>query len=211
MRRVMLTIGLTGGIGSGKSTVASILAELGALVWDADVIGHSVYEPGMPAHNELLAAFGSAILGPDGTIDRKALGRIVFADATALKRLNAIVHPRIFERIAAMVREARAAGERRLIVIEAAILIESGWQKLFDEIWLVVTSRERVIERVEHNRKLTREQIEARIRAQLSEDERLKWANVVIHNDGTLDELRSSTATVFADALARAAVAARRE
>ncbi len=197
----MLTIGLTGGIGSGKSTVAKILAELGALVWDADVIGHSVYEPGMPARDELMAAFGAAIVGAEGKIDRKALGRIVFADPAALKRLNAIVQPRIFERMAAMVGEARAAGERRPIVIEAAILIEAGWQKLFDEIWLVVASRERVIERVERNRKMTREQIEARIRAQLPESERRKWADVVIANDGTLDELRSATAAVFGDAL----------
>src|SRR5579875_2276284 len=104
----MLTIGLTGGIGSGKSTVAKMLAALGAVVWDADVIGHSVYEPGMPAREELIAAFGPAIVGADDRIDRKALGRIVFADPDALKRLNAIVHPRIFERMAAMVREARA-------------------------------------------------------------------------------------------------------
>lgn len=201
----MLTIGLTGGIGSGKSTVANILAELGALVWDADVIGHSVYEPGMPARDELVAAFGSAIVGPDGKIDRKALGRIVFADTAALKCLNAIVHPRIFERMEAMVREARAAGERRLIVIEAAILIEAGWQNSVDEVWLVVASRERVIERVARDRKMTREQIEARIRAQLPEQERRKWADVVIANDGTLDELRSATAAVFDEARNRAA------
>ena len=200
----MLTIGLTGGIGCGKSTVAKILAELGALVWDADVIGHSVYEPGRPAHDELVAAFGNSIVGSDGKIDRKALGRIVFGDTAALGRLNAIVHPRIFERMAAMVSEARAAGERRPIVIEAAILIEAGWQKLFDEIWLVVASRERVIERVERYRNMTREQTEARIRAQLSEQERRKWASLVIHNDGTLEELRSQTAAVFDQALIRA-------
>lgn len=206
----MLTIGLTGGIGSGKSTVAKILAELGTVVWDADVIGHLVYEPGMPARDELVAAFGTAIVGADGKIDRKALGRIVFADPAALKRLNAIVHPRIFERMAAMVREARAAGERRPIVIEAAILIEAGWQKLFDQIWLVVATREHVIKRVEHNRKMTREQIEARIHAQLSESERRKWANVVIANDGTLDELRSATAAAFGDALRKPASEAKR-
>jgi dephospho-CoA kinase len=201
----MLTIGLTGGIGSGKSTVANMLSELGALVWDADVIGHSVYEPGMPAYDELVAAFGKAIVGADGKIDRKALGRIVFAQPAALQRLNAIVHPRIFERMAAMVSEARGAGERRPIVIEAAILIEAGWQKLFDEIWLVVTAHERVIERVESYRKMTREQIEARIRAQLSEQERRKWAKLVIQNDGSLDDLRSRTAAVFEQALARSA------
>jgi dephospho-CoA kinase len=201
----MLTIGLTGGIGSGKSTVANLLAELGALVWDADVIGHLVYEPGMPARDELAAAFGSAIVGSDGKIDRKALGRIVFADPAALKRLNAIVHPRIFERMSVMVREARAAGEQRPIVIEAAILIEAGWQKVFDEIWVVVSAHEHVVERVVRNRNMTREQVEARIQAQLSEQERLRWATVVIHNDGTLDELRSETAAAFRAALARSA------
>ncbi|HTW87167.1 MAG TPA: dephospho-CoA kinase [Candidatus Binataceae bacterium] len=201
----MLTIGLTGGIGSGKSTVANVLTELGALVWDADQIGHAVYAPGTPARDELVAAFGSAIVGPDDKIDRKALGRIVFADTAALKRLNAIVHPRIFERMGAMVREARAAGERRLIVIEAAILIEAGWQNSVDEVWLVVTTHEHVIERVERDRQMTREQIEARIRAQLPEPERRKWADVVIANDGTLDELRSATTVIFEEARIRAA------
>jgi len=201
----MLTIGLTGGIGSGKSTVAKMLAELGALVWDADVIGHSVYEPGLPAHEELVAAFGTAIADADGRIDRKALGRIVFADAEALKRLNAIVHPRIFDRMAAMVRAARASGERRPIVIEAAILIEAGWQKLFDEIWLVTASRERVIERVERDRGLKPEQTEARIRAQISDEERRKYATSVIRNDGTLEELRAAVTRLWQDALARAA------
>ncbi len=206
----MLTIGLTGGIGSGKSTVAKLLAGLGALVWDADPIGHSVYEPGTPAYDELLAAFGAAITGGDGRIDRKALGRIVFADPSALKRLNAIVHPRIFEKMAAMVRAARAGGERRPIVIEAAILIEAGWQSLFDEIWLVTASREHVLERVERDRRMPREQVEARIRAQLSEPERRKWANVVIENNGTLEELKEATAAVFADALRRSGAKAER-
>ena len=205
----MLTIGLTGGIGSGKSTVAKILGELGAVVWDADVIGHSVYEPGMPAYEELVAVFGDAIVAADGRIDRKALGRIVFADPAALKRLNAIVHPRIFERMAAMVRETRAGGERRPIVIEAAILIEAGWQKLFDEIWLVAASREHVIERVERDRRLAREQIEARIRAQIPESERRKWASLVIDNDGPLDELRKATTAVFESALRRAEAGAK--
>ncbi len=197
----MLTIGLTGGIGSGKSTVAKMLAGLGALVWDADQIGHRVYEPGLPAHAELRSAFGAEIIAPDGKIDRKALGHIVFSDPAALARLNQIVHPRIFERMSSMVRAARDCGETRAIVIEAAILIEAGWQPLFDEIWLVTASRAHAIERLARDRGLAREQIEARIRAQLSEDERRKWAAIVIENDGTLEELQAATAAALEHAL----------
>jgi dephospho-CoA kinase len=199
----MLTIGVTGGIGSGKSTVAKILAELGAIVLDADKIAHSVYEPGAPAYDDVVAAFGKGILAADGTIDRKKLGPIVFADHAALERLNAIVHPRTFDRMRETIRNLRAQGERRPIVIEAAILIEANWQPLFDEIWLVVAPRERVIERVERDRGLKPEQTEARIRAQLSDDERRKHASLVIENDRTIDELRVKLTALWADALKR--------
>src|SRR5579863_2697850 len=201
----MLTIGLTGGIGSGKSTVTKILAELGAPIIDADKVGHAIYEPGGPAYPDMIAAFGEGILAPDRTIDRRKLGPIVFADPSALKRLNSIVHPKMFTRMREMVTAMRAAGERRPIVIEAAILIEANWQPLFDEIWLVVTSRERVIERVERDRGLKPEQTEARLRAQLSDDERRKYATSVIRNDGTLEELRAAVTRLWQDALARAA------
>ncbi|HXD89677.1 MAG TPA: dephospho-CoA kinase, partial [Candidatus Binataceae bacterium] len=162
----MITIGLTGGIGSGKSTVTKILAELGAPVIDADKVGHAVYQPDGPAYPEMIAAFGEGILAPDRTIDRKKLGPIVFADPEALKRLNAIMHPTMFTRMREMVAGMRTEGERKPIVIEAAVLIEANWQPLFDEIWLVTTSQESVIERVEKERGLARAQIEARIRAQ---------------------------------------------
>src|SRR5690242_9533060 len=134
----MLTVGLTGGIGSGKSTVAKILAELGAPSFDADKVGHEIYRPDGPAYHEVIAAFGSAVVALDGTIDRKKLGPIVFADPAQLRRLESIVHPRMFERMRAMVAEMRAQGVSAPIVIEAAILIEAHWQPLFDEIWLVV-------------------------------------------------------------------------
>jgi len=201
----MLTIGLTGGIGSGKTTVTQILAALGAPVIDADKVGHAIYEPGGPAYADMLAAFGDAILAPDRTIDRRKLGPIVFADPAALKRLNSIVHPKMFTRMGEMVAAMRRGGERRPIVIEAAILIEANWQPLFDEIWLVTASRERVIERVERDRGLKPEQTEARIRAQLSDEERRKYATAVIRNDGTLDELRAAVTRLWQDALARAA------
>ena len=123
----MLTIGLTGGIGSGKSTVTKILAELGAPIIDADKVGHAIYEPGGPAYADMIATFGEGILAPDRTIDRKRLGPIVFADPNALRQLNAIVHPKMFARMREMVDAMRAAGERKPIVIEAAILIEANW------------------------------------------------------------------------------------
>jgi dephospho-CoA kinase len=199
----MLTIGLTGGIGSGKTTATKILAELGAPIIDADKVGHTIYAPDGPAYPDMIAAFGKGILADDETIDRKKLGPIVFGDPTALKRLNAIVHPKMFERMKQMVEGMRAEGERKPIVIEAAVLIEANWQPLFDEIWLVVASRERVIERVELERGLKPDQTEARIRAQLSDDERRKVATEVISNDGSIEDLRAKVAKLWEAALAQ--------
>jgi dephospho-CoA kinase len=199
----MLTIGLTGGIGSGKTTASKILLELGAPVIDADKVGHAIYEPGGPAYAEMIAAFGDGILAPDRTIDRKKLGPVVFADPQALKRLNSIVHPKMFMRMREMVEALRGAGERRPIVIEAAVLIEANWQPLFDEIWLVEASKERVIERVERDRGLRPEQTEARIKAQLPDEERRKHASIVITNDGTVAELGVKVTTLWQSALER--------
>lgn len=200
-----ITIGLTGGIGSGKSTAAKILAELGAPIIDADKVGHEIYLPQTPAYRELVAAFGEGILGADGTIDRRKLGPIVFADPAALRRLNAIVHPKMYARMGEMVAAMRRAGETRPIVVEAAILIEANWQPLFDEIWLVTAARERVIERIERDRGLKPEQTEARIRAQLSDEERRKHATAEIRNDGTPEELRDAITRLWRDTLARIA------
>src|SRR5262245_56274797 len=116
-------VGLTGGIGAGKSTVAALLAELGARVIDADRIGHEVYLPGTAGHRQVAAAFGTGVVGADGTIDRRALGAIVFADTAALARLNAIVHPLIAAEVARAIAAARAEDPRRPIVVEAAILL----------------------------------------------------------------------------------------
>jgi dephospho-CoA kinase len=199
----MLTVGLTGGIGSGKSTVAKILAELGAPSFAADKVGHDIYSPGGPAYQDVIAAFGPTILAPDGTIDRKKLGPIVFADPAQLKRLESIVHPRMFERMRGMVAQMRGDGVKAPIVIEAAILIEAKWQPLFNEIWLVMAPRERVIERVELERGLKREQTEARIKAQLSDDERLKHSSLVIDNSGTIEDLRAKVGVLWQELLLR--------
>ena len=198
----MINIGLTGGIGCGKSTVTKILAELGATVMDADKIAHSTYAPGGPAYDGVVAAFGEAV-APDGTIDRTKLGPIVFKDPSRLIKLQDAVWPATKKRISELIVEARAKGERKPIIVEAAILIEAKWQSVFDEVWLITAPKEAVIERVERDRGLKPEQTEARIRAQLPDEERRKHATLVIDNSGTIAQLREQLTRVWAEALKR--------
>ncbi len=199
----MLTIGLTGGIGSGKTTVSKILAELGAPVLDADKVAHSTYAPGAPAYDKVVAAFGREILGAGGAIDRSKLGPIVFAKPEKLKELTDAVWPATLDALRKAVGEMRGRGEKLPIVVEAAILIEANWMPMFNEIWLVTASRERVIERVERDRGMKPEQTAARIRAQLPDSERVRHASLVIKNEGTLDELRAEVERVWRQTLER--------
>lgn len=182
-------IGLTGGIGSGKSTVAAILAELGAHVIDADRIGHEVYLPGTEGFRRVVEAFGPTVVGSDGLIDRKTLGAIVFADPAALARLNALVHPLIGEAIRARIATALDAADARPIVVEAAIMFEAGW-RFFDHVWLVTASPEVAIARVVASRGVTADAVRARMGAQMSEADRRRLADLVIENDGTPEALR---------------------
>jgi dephospho-CoA kinase len=185
-------IGLTGGIGAGKSTVTQMLAELGAAVIDADQVGHQIYVPDTPAWQEIVATFGESVLNADRTINRQALGRIVFADPEALRTLNRIVHPKMFDRMAELIAELQAQGSVKAIVIEAAVLIEANWQPLVDQVWLVIASEPVVIGRLAQQRHLAPEQVRTRIAAQLSNEERLKHAHAVIRNDGSLDAVRAT-------------------
>ena len=186
----MRTIGLTGGIGSGKTTVAKLLEELGAHVIHADSVGHEVYLPGTSGCGALIAAFGPEIVAADGTIDRKRLGAIVFSDPTQLKRLNAIVHPLIFDEIKRRITALRAQGLARPIVVEAAILVEASWLPLVDEVWLVSATPESVVERLSSQRGLDAEDVRRRVAAQLQDAERRRHAHVVIENTGSIDALR---------------------
>ena len=199
----MLTIGLTGGIGSGKSTVAQMLGELGAPILDADKVAHTTYAPGGPAYDAVIAAFGADIVAPDRTIDRRRLGAIVFGKPEQLSKLTSIVWPATREGIRRKVSELRARGATLPIVVEAAILIEANWQPLFDEIWLVRASRSQVVKRIEAQRGLKSSETEARIRAQLSDEERAKHATLTIENNGSLEELRGLLKAVWAEALKR--------
>ena len=181
-------IGLTGGIGSGKSTVSQFLMELGAVIIDADKVGHEAFLPDTPAWRDVTAAFGQDIIAPSGEIDRKKLGEIVFNDPESLSRLNRIMHPRMYDMMQARIEEYRKQGVA-VVVVEAAILIEANWQSLVDEIWVTVTPEDTVIKRLKEQRGLDEEQTRARIRSQLANDERMKYVDVLINNNGDLDEI----------------------
>src|SRR5215813_2311277 len=137
----MKILGVTGGIGSGKSAASQILADLGAVVIDADRVGHETYRPGSAGWERVVQQFGRDVIAADGTIDRKRLGAIVFADPVQLARLNAIVHPLIRDAIGARIAAERAAGHAPAIVVEAALLVEANWDALVDEVWLVTADR----------------------------------------------------------------------
>jgi dephospho-CoA kinase len=184
-------IGLTGGIGSGKSAASTILGQLGATIMDADKVGHQVYEPGTACWHDLVGVFGSDIVAPDGVIDRKKLAARVFADPISLRKLNALVWPRIAETIRERIAAMRVGGAAPAIVVEAAVLLEAGWQSLVDEVWVVTSSRERAVERVVATRGLSRAEVERRLDNQIPDAERIAGAVCVIRNDGTLAELRA--------------------
>jgi dephospho-CoA kinase len=189
-------IGLTGGIGSGKSTVAGMLAELGAYVIDADRVGHDVYRPGSEGFRRVQEAFGAAVVAADGTIDRRVLGARVFDDGQALARLNALLHPLIGEELRDRITAAVAEDPDRPVVVEAAIMLEAGW-RFFERIWVVVVDRETAIARVTSSRGLTREEVERRIDAQMTNEERRRRADLVIENDGSIEALRAQVALAW--------------
>lgn len=183
-------IGLTGGIGSGKSTVSQYLKELGAVIIDADKVGHEAFEPGTEAWREAVATFGRDIVTPNGEIDRKKLGAIVFDSPPALMQLNRIMHPKMRDMMKAQIDEYRRQGVA-VVVLEAAILIEANWAPLVDEVWVTTARESAVLERLKKQRGLAEEQTLSRIRSQLSNGERLKHADVVITNEGNLEEVKA--------------------
>lgn len=189
-------IGLTGGIGSGKSTISQFLKELGAIVIDADKVGHEAFKPNTEAWREVVAAFGKQVVAASGEIDRQKLGKIVFGNPESLTRLNQIMHPRMYEMMKAQIEEYRRQGVK-VVVLEAAILIEAKWTSLVDEVWVAVTPEAKILERLEKQRGLEKQQTLARIHAQMPTEERVKHADVVISNDGDFDKLKAKVSELW--------------
>ena len=183
-----MRVGLTGGIASGKSTVASILVELGAVLIDGDALAREVVARGTPGLAQVVEVFGSDLLTPAGDLDRAALGRIVFSDEAARRRLEGITHPLIFERYAEL--EA-AAPPGALVVHDIPLLAESGRADTFDAVLVVDVPPEVQVDRMVRERGWTREEAESRIAAQASRADRLAIATHVIDNTGTLEDLRA--------------------
>ncbi|MEO5661925.1 MAG: dephospho-CoA kinase [Nocardioides sp.] len=196
-----LRVGLTGGIASGKSTVSAMLAELGAVVIDADALAREVVEKGTPGLDAVVAEFGSSLLTPSGDLDRAAMGSLVFGDAAARKRLEAIVHPLVFERMVAL---EEAAQDDDLVVHDIPLLAEGGRADTFDAVIVVDCPPELQIARMMADRRWTREDAKSRIAAQASREDRLAIATHVIDNTGTIDELRDRVVAVFVSLQAEA-------
>ena len=189
-------VGLTGGVASGKSTVASMLAELGAVIIDADVLAREVVAKGTPGLDSVVAEFGEELLGPDGELDRPAMGSLVFNDEAARKRLEAIVHPLVFERIVELEEQAPPDA---VVVHDIPLLAESGRAETFDAVIVVDAHAELQVERMKTDRGWTSADAQSRIAAQSRREDRLSIATHVIENTGTREDLRRRVAEVFAE------------
>lgn len=196
----MLKVGLTGGIGSGKSDVAARLVALGATLIDSDVLAREVVAPGTPGLAAIVAAFGPQIVTADGALDRDRLGAVVFADAQALARLNAIVHPLVGHRTAALV---DSASRDAIVVHDVPLLVENGMAPAYDVVVVVLADEELRRERLIRQRGMTEEQVSARIAAQADDDQRRAVADLVIDNSGTRQRLDEQVNRLWADLLAR--------
>lgn len=197
-----MRVGLTGGVASGKSTVAGVLADLGAVVIDADALAREVVEKGTPGLDRVVAEFGEGLLTPEGDLDRPAMGRLVFGDADARRRLEAIVHPLVFERYAELEAAAPAGA---VVVHDIPLLAESGRAGDFDAVVVVDVPREVQVERMLRDRGWTREDAESRIAAQATREQRLAVATHVVENIGSLEDLRARVSELYAELLAAAA------
>lgn len=203
--RGVLMVGLTGGIGAGKSAVARLLAGHGAVVIDADKLAREVVAPGTDGLAEVVAAFGEGVLGPDGALDRPALGRLVFGDPASRDRLEKIIHPRVRARTVEL---AAAAPAGAVVVNDVPLLVEAGLAGGYQLVIVVQADREVRIRRLAGDRGMGREEAVSRIAAQATDEQRRAVADILVVNDGTLEDLAARVDEVWRDDLLPAAARA---
>lgn len=184
--RRFLLVGLTGGVATGKSTVSAMFGALGCLIIDADRLAREVVEPGQPAHTQIVSAFGRGVLRPDGGIDRKALGAVVFADPAARARLESITHPAIRARVRARLAELTAAGFDGIVILDAPVMVESGDSRDVDRLVVVTADEPAQVARQQARDGLGPEDARRRIRSQMPLDEKARLAHYLIDNSGEL-------------------------
>ncbi len=195
----MLIVGLTGGIGSGKSVVARMFKDEGANVIDLDDLARRVVEPDKPAWRDVVAYFGMGILNPDKTLNRSALGEIVFSDPKSRKVLEEFTHPRIFEERDALLEAIKHKDPCSVVVIEFPLLFELSFQKKFDKVILVYVPRDAQIRRVRERDGLSQNEVDKRLRAQIPIDEKRSLSDYIIDNEGSLDNTRDQVRGVMKD------------
>jgi dephospho-CoA kinase len=195
----MLKVGLTGSIAVGKSFVVSVLKELGCIVFDADLIAHNCMEPGTPAYNDIVQEFGVGVLIENGAVDRGKLGAIVFHDEARRLRLNEIVHPRVREAQDRLLKEAEAAAPNGIAIVDAALIIESGGYKRFDKLIVVFCDRETQIKRLMARNNLARQDAESRIAAQMTSEEKRRFADFEIDTSGDFEDTRRRVIEVYSE------------
>lgn len=192
----MQVIGLTGSIGTGKSEVTRVLQELGAEVINADQVGHKAYTPHTESWNDVVDAFGRDILKPDGEIDRPKLGAIVFADSGQMAKLNGIMHPRMAGMVAEKINQMRSRGVR-VVVVEAALIFEAGWETLVDEVWATASPLEAVFQRLMSRNGLDEAEVRKRLGSQMDIQERLDRSDVVVENSGDVAALEATVRSLW--------------
>ena len=192
----MFVIGLTGGIGSGKTEVSKILESFGARIINADTLGHRIYRKNTKAWTKIVEEFGETILDTNGNIIRSELAKRVFSSKNELDKLNKICHPEIKNLVITELNKWNLK-KANVIVLEAAILIEANWQNIVDEVWLIDSKTSNIFDRVKKRDKIDDQAIKSRIDSQMNHTERSEYADEVITNNGTIDELRNALAEIY--------------
>ena len=195
----MLKVGVTGGIGTGKSTVGRMFADLGCRVIESDMITRSLFEPGQAVNRAVAAAFGPAVVSADGSINRAVLAELVFQDAALRQKLNSIVHPTILQRQVEFLESVAAQDPHAIAVVVAALMVEVGTYKNYDKLIVVTCSPEIQRRRIKERSALTDEQMESRIAAQLPMEQKVKHAHFVVDNSSDLESTRRQVETIYGE------------